>query len=167
MTGMPKRRGPGSPSWREHPELNTVRPPFEPGNQLARRHGVWAADVDDEAAEVVGQLFDPSAVERYPAMALVAAQVWVRRRRALADIEKRGMVIEHEDGAPTPHPLLRFLGMWERTLMEASQRFGLDPRSDLDLRRAAVEATRAGFDLQAAIATGAALLDGRGGGDAA
>jgi hypothetical protein len=27
-------------------------PPFEPGNQLSRKHGVWAADVDQEAAEV-------------------------------------------------------------------------------------------------------------------
>lgn len=126
-------------------------PDFEMGNEAARTHGVWAADVDDEALEVVGALFASELVDRYPAMALVGAQAWVRRRRALADIEARGMVIDEK-----PHPLLRYVHQWERTLLDLSQRFGLDPRSDYELRRAQVDATRGAFDLDAALAAGRA-----------
>ncbi len=90
-------------------------------------------DVDQEAAEVVGVLYDPKLVERYPAMALMGATIWVRRRRALADIERRGRVLIDADSNKRPHPLVELVGRWERTLLDISTRYGLDPKSDADL----------------------------------
>lgn len=137
--------------------MSNVGTRFEPGNQLGRRHGCFAADVTDEALEVLPHLYEPEQIERYPALAIIGAQAWIRRRRALADIEARGMVLDGDK----PHPLLKHLHSWERTILDLSTRFGLDPRSDLDLRRAAVDATRAGFDLDAAITKGSELLEAR------
>jgi P27 family predicted phage terminase small subunit len=117
---------------------------------------VWAKDVDDEAAEVVGALFAVELVERYPAMALVAAQAWVRRRRALADIEERGMVLTDKDGNAKPHPLLPVVSACERTLLDLSKRFGLDPRSEVELVCAFVDADRVADGLEELRAAGRA-----------
>lgn len=130
-----------------------------PGNQLARKHGVWARDVDDEAAEVVGALFAPEIVDRYPATVLIAAQAWVRRRRALGDIEERGMVLVDEDGNARPHPLLSVVSACERTLLDLSKRFGLDPRSEIEIVRALADADRVAGDLDELRAAGRAAWD--------
>ena len=156
MAGRPIRRARGGVK----AEL-VSRPPFEPGNQLGRTHGAFAGHVDEEAMAVLPWLFDAELIERYPAMAALGAQCWVRRQRALADIERRGQVLVDGDGNVKAHPLLRYLGQWERTLLELSARFGLDPRSDFELRRAAADASQAAFDIEAAVSVGRAALEAR------
>lgn len=136
-------------------------PPFEPGNQAARKHGVWAKDVNDAALEIVSELYLPEVVERYPAMALIGAQTWERRRRALVDIEERGMVLFDDKGEARAHPLLAHVATWERTLLELSKRFGLDPRSDVELARGRADAQGAVFDLEALRARGRDAIEAR------
>lgn len=133
--------------------------PFEVGNQAARKHGVWASDVDEVAAEVVAALYAPELVERFPAMALLGAQCWVRRSRALEDIEERGMVLLDEDGNAKPHPLLGVVSTCERTLLDLSKRFGLDPRSEIEIVRGLAEADKVAGDLDALRAAGRAAWD--------
>lgn len=161
MPGTPRkreRRGQDPHPWRGDPARQPrSRPPFEPGNQVARKHGVWAADVRPEARDVVSGLYDPADVERYPAMAQLGAEIWVRWRRALADIAERGEVLA--DGSP--HPLLRFVGQWERQLLDLSTRFGLDPRSDAALVRERAEASRSAADLDAITRRGREVLEAR------
>ena len=71
VSGRPIRRARGGVPAPGATGYTNTHPPFEVGNQIGRRHGVWARDVDDEAAEVVGALYTPELVERYPAMAFV------------------------------------------------------------------------------------------------
>jgi phage terminase small subunit len=147
---------------REGPAVVTCRPghspkfpDFEPGNQLARRHGVFAADATDEARQVVADLLSGEDIERYPAVALVFAEVWIRWRRALADIDRRGMVLG--DGVDAkPHPLLSYASRFEATLLDLSGRFGLDPRSEAGLARDRADATRSVADLEGVRASGRA-----------
>ena len=130
-------------------------PDAAPGNQLARKHGVFSRDVTDEARRVVGDLLSVEDVERYPAVALVFAEVWVRWRRALADIDRRGLVLG--DGVDAkPHPLLSYASRFEATLLDLSGRFGLDPRSEAGLARDRAEATRQVADLEGVRAAGRA-----------
>jgi hypothetical protein len=112
-----------------------VWPPFEGGNQAARTHGVWAKDVDEEAAEVLHALYPPELAARFPAAAALGAQVWVRRRRALADIDSRGLVIEDGKGGVRANPLLQPVTSWENTLLRIANEFGLTPRSEAELVR--------------------------------
>jgi phage terminase small subunit len=130
-------------------------PPFEPRNQLARTHGVWAADVAEEALTVVRWLYQPDDVERHPAMALMGAEVWVRWRRALADVRKRGLVLA--DGSP--NPLLPVIDRCERKLLDLSARFGLDPRSEAELARGRADAQHSAFDMEALVAKGRAVIE--------
>src|SRR4051794_3997204 len=117
-----------------------------PGNRIALKHGIYASDVVEVATNVAGDLLPPSVIERFPAMSLVFAETWVRWRRALADIDKRGMVIGDDEKA---NPVLGYEGGLRRSLLELSQRFGLDPRSDVELQRSKAEGTLALVDLEA------------------
>lgn len=132
-------------------------PPFEGGNQAARTHAVYAADVTDKAREVLQWLYAPELVERYPAIALMGAEVWVRRRRALTYIEDEGLV----DGDGDANPLLVVVDRCERRLLDLSKRFGLDPRSEVEVRRVRADAALAGFDLDQAVAAGREVIDAR------
>jgi phage terminase small subunit len=130
-------------------------PDFTSNNQIARKHGVWASDVGAEARKVVTDLLPASDVERYPAVALVFAEVWVRWRRALADIDRRGMVIGNGETLRA-HPLLVYADRFERNLLDLCGRFGLDPRSEAGLARDRAEATRVVADLEGVRAAGRA-----------
>jgi phage terminase small subunit len=130
-------------------------PEFEPGNQIARKHGVWSADVTVEARRVVADLLSVEDIERYPQVALVFAEVWVRWRRALADIDRRGMVIGRGKTLRA-HPLLVFADRFERNLLDLCGRFGLDPRSEAGLARDRAEASRSVADLEGVRAAGRA-----------
>ncbi len=158
MTGRPKKRARGGA---KAPLVS--RPPFEPGNQAARTHGYWAKVDDTELLATVDDLYghQPDLIDRYPAIAAMGAGIWIRRRRALADIDKRGMVITDHAGDERPHPLLEHVDRCERRLLELSRRYGLDPRSDAELTRHRAGAVAAGFDLDALRARGRETLDAR------
>lgn len=132
-------------------------PPFEPGNQVARTHGAYAADVPDKAREIVDVLFPPEVVDRYGPMTLAAATVWVRWCRANADLEERGLVLE--DGSVNPCAVIA--SRCEAKLLDFSARFGLDPKSEAQLARDRAAASLVGFDLSVAIAAGRAVIDAR------
>ncbi len=159
MAGQPRRRA--REGLDPHP-LRTANPArgyswraFEPGNQVARTHGYWAKIDDTEVLEAVEDLYghQPDLVRAYPVMARVGAEVWVRRQRALADIEARGLVVD-VDGEPKQHPLLEHVDRCERRLLDLSARYGLDPRSDADLARARAGAVAAGIDVDSLIGAG-------------
>src|SRR5829696_2641339 len=46
------------------------------------------------------------------------------------------MIVFEEKGNAREHPLLRHVPSWDRLLLDLSKRFGLDPRSELELTRA-------------------------------
>lgn len=155
MAGRPQRRArlglapaPGARGY--------TWPPFEPGNQVARTHGFWARVTDAEVLEAVGDVFghQPDLVAEYPAIVAMGAEIWVRRRRALVDVERRGMVLVAPDGVSRPHPLLGEIDKAERRLLDLSARYGLDPRSDADLARARAGAVAAGIDVDSLVGAG-------------
>lgn len=133
---------------RQRRAVHTVTRPAEPytaGNQVARKHGVWAADVPVRARELVVGLFGAETVERHPMIALRAAETWVRVRRAEADIAERGEVLE--DGKP--HPLLGHLRAWDGYLLAVAREYGMTPRSEAELVRDQADAARLVVDLDA------------------
>lgn len=94
-------------------------------------------------------------------MAVLGATVWLRRRRALADIEGGGMVLFDAVGIEKAHPLLELVGRWERQLLDLSARFGRDPKSDADVPRSRAGAVAASYDRSAARAAGQTAMEAR------
>jgi phage terminase small subunit len=135
-------------------------PAFGDGNQLARTQGVWAADASDEAARVVGNLLPPSDIERYPLIALIFAETWIRWRRAKADITARGEMLG-DDGEAKAHPLLPVEGRLRRDLLDLVARFGLDPKSESELARSRADAAKLSVDLEAVLDRGRAAWAAR------
>src|SRR5262249_49751691 len=74
--------------------------------------------------------------------------------RARADIARRGQTLGDGDDE-RPHPLLSHLTRCEATLLELSNRFGLDPKAEWLLARDRSEASRALVDLEAVRKAGA------------
>jgi hypothetical protein len=151
MAGRPRRRGSDFvPSAR-------VAQPYEIGNTAALKHGAWASDVPALAREVVGQLFAPELVERHPAVALRAAECWVRLRRAEADVTTRGEILE--DGKE--HPLLGRIVQWDNYLLAVAREYGATPRAEAQLVTARADAARQVVDLDAIRARGRAALEAK------
>jgi hypothetical protein len=156
MAGRPRSRGDDfTPSPRE-------KQPFAPGNTAAvgnrgpRTHGAFA-NVAEEARQVIAMLFDADAIARHPLVALLAAETWLRCRRAEVDIAERGETLD--DG--TPHPLLTHLRGWHRELIDIAREFGMTPRSEASLVRERADASRLVVDLDAIRARGRAALEAR------
>jgi phage terminase small subunit len=144
------------------PEHSPRHPDFEPGNQVARRHGVWSADATDEAARVVGDLLPAADIDRYPLVALIFAETWVRWRRAVADIAARGEMLGEGTDAKA-HPLLPVEARLRRDLLDLVGRFGLDPRAEAELARDRADAARVTVDLESVVARGRAAWAARDG----
>jgi hypothetical protein len=136
-------------SWVPQPARDYSWADAAPGNQLARTHGVWAADVTDEAREILPRLFEQADIERHPLAAVLAAETWIRLRRAEADIAGRGMVLDDR-----PHPLLRYVSQWHRELLDVAREYGMTPRSEAEVARARADASRLAVDLDAIRARG-------------
>lgn len=128
----------------------------------ARRHGVFAADASGEAAHVVGDLLPPSDIERFPIVALIFAETWVRWRRAVADIASRGEMLGNGSDAKA-HPLLPHEARLRRDLLDLVGRFGLDPRAEAELARDRADAARVTVDLESVVARGRAAWAARDG----
>lgn len=126
-------------------------PPFP------KQHGAFARDACDEAAATVSELLDEADLERFPAAALLLGELWVRYRRARADIDERGELLE--DGSP--HPLLRWETQWRRQLLDLLARFGLDPKAEAELTKVRAEARAQVIDLEAVKVRGREALDAR------
>lgn len=111
-------------------------PPFEPGNTVARRHGAFAADVEDAAVEMVDGLLDvPSAEYLRDPIYLPSLWSWavaeVRARRLAAYVVEQGEL--DEEG--TPRPALEALRTWETRASNERDRLGLSPLSRARLGR--------------------------------
>lgn len=130
-------------------------PDFEAGNQAARTHGVWASDATDEARRVVGDLLPEHDVVRFPLVALIFAETWIRWRRAVADIAQRGEMLG-KGATAKPHPLLGVEARLRRDLLDLVGRFGLDPRSEAQLAHDRADATRLAADLDRVVERGRA-----------
>lgn len=131
--------------------------PYEPGNQAARTHGVWASDVPDLAVRLAEEIFPPELVARFPLIAIRGAETWIRLRRAEDDIAERGVIIDGKD-----HPLLRFVSQWDKFLLEVAREYGMTPRAEAGLARERADAARQVVDLDAIRARGRATIDTRG-----
>lgn len=111
-------------------------PPFEPGNAVARRHGAFAADVEDAAVVLVDELLDvPSAQYLTDPVYRPSLRSWavaeVRCRRLAAYVVEQGEL--DEDGAP--RPALEALRTWETRASNERDRLGLSPLSRARLGR--------------------------------
>ena len=150
---LARRDGSTRPSWGDKRGYRWE--PFQPGNQAGRRHGVWAADAHDEAARVVSDLLPQADIERFPIVALIFAETWVRWRRAVADIAARGEMLGEGEDAKA-HPLLPHESRLRRDLLDLVARFGLDPRAEAELARDRADAAKLTVDLDTVLARGRA-----------
>ncbi len=126
------------------------------GNQLARTHGVWSADVSEEARDIVGVLFDPEQVERFSLVAVTAAEAWLQLRRAERDIGVRGDVVDGKE-----HPLTGVVNRNRNYLLKVAIEYGLTPRSEASLALERADATRVAGSLDELRRRGRELLDAR------
>jgi hypothetical protein len=135
------------------PNSANLRPvPFAEGNRLAERHGFYSSVLtpveDAEVAEIADALrelspLDSEALE--PLVALVAGQLW-RRRRAYADLEANGVVRARGKAAP----ILRDLATLERSILDGLRALSLTPQAaaDLGLTLARTAQVQHEFDLE-------------------
>jgi phage terminase small subunit len=135
------------------PARGYSRPPFTEGNQAARKHGVWAADAAEQAERVMNDLLPPGDIERYPFVALLFAETWVRYRRAVTAINQDGEMTGEETDRKL-HPLVPIESRLRRDLLDMADRFGLDPKAEAGLARDRADATRQAVDLDAVLARG-------------
>jgi hypothetical protein len=103
--------------------------PVGPNNRLARTHSFYAtaltpielADVT-ELADCLRELCPVNSVAMEPMIALLAGQLW-RRRRAYADLAANGVV--RAKGKPAP--ILQDLETLERSIADGLRSLGLEP----------------------------------------
>lgn len=110
--------------------------PFQPGHQISRRHGAFAADVEDAAVALVDELLDvPSAAYLADPVYRPSLRSWavaeVRCRRLATWIAARGEL--DKDGSP--RPALEALRTWETRASNERDRLGLSPLSRARLGR--------------------------------
>jgi len=144
--------------WPE-PTWDRRHPPFERGNAVALRHGVWSdRRIDPVAVELTAAVFaDRPDLKAYPEV--VAAWARAEARCLLID----GYLVQHGlvDDTGKPHPILAHVVRFENLAARLRERLGLDPLSDAQLARERVEATHAAVDLDALRARGRDVLEAR------
>lgn len=161
MAGQPRRRGRQGESphpWRDDPSLSS-RPPFEPGNEVSVRHGAFSRRRFEPLARelIAGVLEDRPDLARFPealaAWADSEARAWLLRDW----LTEQGMFVDGE----TAEGCLRWLVQFDRRAEAGRIRLGLDPRSEMELVRAAAEAEASTFDLDALRAAGRKAIEAR------
>jgi hypothetical protein len=152
----------------DHPENWTPafegqRPPFEPGNSLAVKHGATSpARVNPRAEEIAEQAI--SAVPYLGAEDFAPAlRAWARAEASLellAEwVDRHGLLDDEGKPQPWVSTLLRF----ERLAAGHRTRLGLDPASRARLERELAEAAKGRFDVKALIDEGRKTLARNGG----
>lgn len=141
--------------WESKPPRGYTWPPFEKGNTVSTRHGVWSnRKVDPIAGELAaGLLADRGDLIEHPE----TVWAWARaeaRCLLLADHFSEGLF----DGEGNERPGLRLIGQFERLAADLRARLGLDPRSQAELARDRAEVARSVVDLEAVRARGRAAL---------
>ncbi len=138
------------------PAFEGQRPPFGPGNALARKSGAWSARVRDPLArDLLAELADehPDVVERWPDLAADLCQVRARVQLLRADLAERGMFANGDirDG------VLRHLRWAELQALRLAAELGLTPSGEARLARDRAVAV----DLTSVLAAGGATRDRR------
>ena len=129
-------------------------PPFEPGNGVAMRHGVWSRrQVDPLVRELVaGLVSDRPDLLAYPEV-LVA---WARAEaRCILFAEYLG---DEDLDSERALKVGRFVVQFERLADGLRSRLGLDPRSEAELARERAETARQVVDVEAIRERGRAAL---------
>lgn len=145
--------GPARGAGRGGPARGYTRPPAEPGNALALRHGARSArKVSALAVELTaGLLADRPDLTGFPE----AVTAWGRAEARCILLDE--WITEHglldEDGEPTTGAV-KYLAAWETQAATARARLGLDPRAEAELARERVDARRSVIDLEAVRARG-------------
>jgi hypothetical protein len=116
--------------------IDNLRPvPFEPGNQVARRHGFYveqlspAEDEDVQTiADAIRELSPVDAEALEPLVQGLAGKMW-RRKRAYADLIANGVVRRNGKAAP----ILRDLETLENSIRRDLEALALTPQAAADL----------------------------------
>jgi hypothetical protein len=136
------------------------RPAFEPGNQLATKHGAYSpAKVDPVAQAYVDALLADPDVDylRRPSF-LPAIWAWARAEARVQLLTE--WVADKPPVEGKPLPALEQLRQWESTAAKARDRLGLNPVSQAALHRdRAIGAAVAVQAVEHAKASGRALVE--------
>ncbi len=138
------------------PEFPGQRPPFAPGNALARRSGAWSARVRDPLArELLAELADerPDVVERWPDLAADLCQVRARVHLLREWLVERGLF----KGGDVRDGVLKHLRWSEQQALRLAAELGLTPAGEARLARDRAVAV----DLSGVLAAGMATRDRR------
>jgi hypothetical protein len=134
-------------------------PPFEPGNEMALRHGALSErKVDPIAAQLAAELVrDRPDLQRFPE----AVAAWSRAEARCLLLESwfadHGLL--DDEGKATASE--RLLASSERLAMQLRERLGLDPKSEAELAQSQADAARSVVDLDALRARGREALRAR------
>lgn len=116
------------------PEFEGQRPPFEPGNQAARKHGVYSPGrLREIAAGYLERLRAeaPTGGEPADSMALeLLALTWARLELGYAYLDEHGIL--DDDGEPLR--LVRDLVSWENSARKLLVELGMTAASRAELR---------------------------------
>jgi hypothetical protein len=116
------------------PEFEGQRPPFQPGNDLALKHGIWSpATVNPVAEQLIGELLADPTLDYLAAPRFARSVHQWAIAQAKVDLLSTwvdGMTIQQaadsDRGKTSPLELLR---KWMTTAQGYAQRLGLDPLS--------------------------------------
>jgi hypothetical protein len=122
-----------------------TRPPFEPGNVVALRHGIWSKRTIDPIAQefVLGLTSERPELADYPEALIAWARAEARCVLIATYIGEHGMT----DAEGKERGLLKYVGTFERLANELRGVLGLDPRSEAALARERAEAVKGEVDL--------------------
>jgi hypothetical protein len=135
-------------------------PPFEKDNEVGLRHGAFSKRrIEPVAAElIVGVLAERPDLQRFPealaAWADSEARAWLIRDY----LNERGMF---GAGGASTEGALKWLVAFDKRAEAGRKALGLDPRSELELRREATEAEASTLDLDALRQRGRKALEAR------
>jgi hypothetical protein len=147
-------------AWQPSPVRGYSWAPFEKGNTVSTRHGVWSQRKVDPMAEELasGLIVDRPDLAGHPETVFAWARAEARCI-LLADHFGDGLF----DGEGNERPGLRLIAQFERLAADLRARLGLDPRSEAELARERGAATLTAVDLEAVRARGrAAMLEAQG-----
>lgn len=150
---------PSSTGWSPSPARRYSWAPFVDGNAAAFKSGAHSARfVDPLAVELAeGLIADQPGLARYPEVVMA----WGRaeaRCALLADWTARVGLIDELTGELRGG---KHIAQFERLASDLRARLGLDPRSEAELSRERVAASRGAVDLDAIVNAGKAALDSR------
>ncbi len=136
------------------PAFDGQRPPFAPGNELARKSGAWSARVRDPLVrELLSELADehPDVVARWPDLAADLCQVRARVQLLREWLAERGLF----KGGDVRDGVLKHLRWSEMQALKLAAELGLTPAGEARLARDRAVAV----DLTGVLAAGVATRD--------